>query len=68
MGIFNQFLRNSYKGTEFLVSFNNIAVPLALCLGTASRGLVLERVRSGLRERPPSVISGGDAIPSGEVG
>ena len=50
------------------MSFNNIAVPLALCLGTASRGLVLARVRSGLRERLPSVISGGDAIPSGEVG
>ena len=53
MGIFNQFLRNSYKETEFLESFNNIAVPLALCLGTTSRGLVMARSEERSSRAPP---------------
>ena len=53
MDIFDQFLRNRYKRTEFLVSFQNISVPLALCLGTTSRGLVLARSEERSSRAPP---------------
>ena len=53
MDIFNQFPRNSYKRTEFLMSFRKIAVPLALCLGTTSRGLVLARSEERSSRAPP---------------